>query len=113
MSGQHPPPVMEWQVRQNRSLHEFVLVVTLTVVSKPRIDPEQRLTLTKSAPNFWRAELRYGFIEHPGVPAALAESKALGCEIDIGDAPTMSSTKRSCRARMGAACRICRRRCSP
>ena len=32
------PPVMSWHVKQNRSLHENVLALTLTVVSTPRVD---------------------------------------------------------------------------
>jgi KUP system potassium uptake protein len=79
------PPLMVWHVKQNRSLHEFVVILTLTVVSTPRVAPQERLTLTPEAPKFWRAELRYGFMEHPDVPAALAECKSRGCEIDLDD----------------------------
>ena len=79
------PPVMVWHVKQNRSLHEFVVILTLTVVSTPRVEPRERLILTRAAPKFWRADLRYGFMEHPDVPAALAECKTRGCEIDLDD----------------------------
>jgi KUP system potassium uptake protein len=79
------PPVMVWHVKQNRSLHEFVVILTLTVASTPRVEPQDRLTLGRTAPKFWRAELRYGFMEHPDVPAAIAECQARGCEIDLGD----------------------------
>jgi KUP system potassium uptake protein len=41
--------------------------------------------LTKIAPKFWRAEVRYGFMEHPDVRSVLVESKALGCETDLDD----------------------------
>jgi KUP system potassium uptake protein len=79
------PPVMVWHVKQNRSLHEFVVILTLTVASTPRAEPQERLTLTQEAPTFWRVALRYGFMEHPDVPAALAECKARGCEIKLDD----------------------------
>jgi len=79
------PPVMAWHVKHNRSLHEYVLILTLTVMSVPRLDDKNRLVLTKVAPRFWRADLRYGFMEHPDLPGALAECKALGCEIDLSD----------------------------
>jgi KUP system potassium uptake protein len=79
------PPVMLWHVRHNRSLHEYVLILTLTVMSTPRIDDKDRLVLTRAAPKFWRAEVRYGFMEHPDVQGLLAESKALGCETDLDD----------------------------
>ena len=76
---------MIWHVKQNRSLHEFVVILTLTVASTPRVEPQERLTLTQEAPMFWRVALRYGFMEHPDVPAALAECKAHGCEIKLDD----------------------------
>ena len=39
------PPVMAWHVRKNRALHESVLSLTLTVLSVPWTDPEERLTV--------------------------------------------------------------------
>jgi KUP system potassium uptake protein len=79
------PPVMAWHVRKNRSLHEYVLALTLTVVSTPRVEPEERVTVAREADKYWRAEARYGFMEQPDVPAALAECKAKGAEIDLDD----------------------------
>jgi KUP system potassium uptake protein len=79
------PPVMVWHVKQNRSLHEFVVILTLAIVSRPRVEPQERVTLTEEAPKFWRAELQYGYMEHPDVTAALIQFKARGCEIDLDD----------------------------
>jgi KUP system potassium uptake protein len=66
-------------------LHEYVLALTLTVVSTPRIEPEGRVTVTREADKYWRAEARYGFMELPDVPAVVAECKAKGAEIDLAD----------------------------
>ncbi len=52
------PPVMAWHVRQNRALHEYVLALTLTVLSAPWTDPEERVILERIDDNFWRAEAR-------------------------------------------------------
>ncbi len=79
------PPVMVWHVKHNRALHEYVMILTLTVMSTPRVEDKERLVLTRIAPKFWRAEVRYGFIEHPDVQGVLAESKALGCETNLDD----------------------------
>jgi KUP system potassium uptake protein len=79
------PPVMVWHVKHNRALHEYVMILTLTVMSTPRVEDKDRLVLTRIAPKFWRAEVRYGFIEHPDVQGVLAESKALGCETNLDD----------------------------
>jgi len=79
------PPVLSWHVRKNRSLHEYVLALTLTVVSTPRVEPEERVTITREADKYWRAEARYGFMELPDIPAVVAECKAKGAEIDLAD----------------------------
>jgi KUP system potassium uptake protein len=82
---QGAPPVLMWHVKHNRALHEFVLVLRLVVVSTPRVAHADRLTLTRTEPNFWRAEARYGFMETPDVPRLLADSHAMGCNIDLND----------------------------
>ena len=79
------PPVMAWHVRQNRSLHEYVLALNISVVSTPRVEPEERLTLTRDAENFWRAQARYGFMETPDIDALLAQCKAEGAQINLDD----------------------------
>ena len=72
-------------VRQNRSLHEYVLALDTPVVSTPRVEPEERLTLTRDAENFWRAQARYGFMETPDIDALLAQCKAEGAQINLDD----------------------------
>ncbi|HEY1942403.1 MAG TPA: KUP/HAK/KT family potassium transporter [Roseiarcus sp.] len=79
------PPVLAWHVLKNRSLHESVLTLTMTVVSTPRVDPDKRLTVTRLADHFWRAEARLGFMEQPNVPALLAQCHVLGAGIDLSD----------------------------
>ena len=79
------PPVMVWHVRQNRALHETVLALTLTVLSVPWTDAEERLTVARVDDKFWRAEARRGFMEHPDIPEILEECKAKGAEIDLDD----------------------------
>jgi KUP system potassium uptake protein len=82
---QGAPPVMMWHVKHNRALHEFVLVLRLTVASTPRVAEDDRLTLTRTEPNFWRAEARYGFMETPDVPKLLHDTRAMGCNINLDD----------------------------
>ena len=79
------PPVLAWHVRQNKALHEYVLALTLTVLSVPWTDPEERLNLERIDDNFWRAEARRGFMERPDIHAILAECKAKGAAIDLDD----------------------------
>jgi len=79
------PPVMVWHVKQNRALHEHLFVLRVEILSVPWVAPNKRISLEQIAPNFWRAEARFGFMERPNIPELLAEGKSLGCTVDVDD----------------------------
>jgi KUP system potassium uptake protein len=79
------PPVLLWHLKQNRCLHENLVVLTATTASVPWIDEAERLSLKQLAPHYWRIDAQFGFMEHPDVPAALATAVQLGCTIDPAD----------------------------
>ncbi|THD70349.1 MAG: potassium transporter Kup [Bradyrhizobium sp.] len=82
---QDTPPVMVWHVKHNRALHEHLFVLRLEILPVPWLASQQRITITEEAPNFWRAEARYGFMERPHIPELLMTTKSLGCTIDLDD----------------------------
>jgi KUP system potassium uptake protein len=79
------PPVLVWHIKHNRALHEHVLVLRVEIQSVPWVSWRDRMTVTEIAPNFWRADARYGFMERPHIPELLAASKSLGCTVDLDD----------------------------
>ncbi len=79
------PPVMVWNVKHNRVLHEHLFVLRVEIQSVPWVSSRDRNTIREVAPNFWRAEARFGFMERPHIPELLYASKALGCTIDLDD----------------------------
>ena len=79
------PPVMVWHVKHNRALHEHLFVLRVEILSVPWVAPGNRLAVEQVAPNFWRAEARFGFMERPNIPELLSASKTLGCTIDLND----------------------------
>jgi len=79
------PPVMHWHVRHNRALHEHLFVLRVEILSVPWVASSDRLTITEVAPNFWRADARFGFMERPHIPELVVASKMLGCTVDLGD----------------------------
>ena len=82
---QDVPPVMLWHLKHNRSLHQRLFVLSVVTESKPWVDNASRLTVTEIAPQFWRAAVRYGFMERPDIPALLRQAHANGCGIDLSD----------------------------
>jgi KUP system potassium uptake protein len=84
-AAQDTPPVMIWHVRHNRALHEHVFILRVEILSVPWVSSRDRIALKEVAPNFWRADARFGFMERPHIPDLLLNSKSLGCTVDVGD----------------------------
>jgi KUP system potassium uptake protein len=79
------PPVLSWHLKHNRALHKELMVLTVKTTSVPRTDPSKRLTIQTLAPDFWRGEAVFGFMEHPDIPALLATAPEKNCAIDLSD----------------------------
>src|SRR3981189_119895 len=79
------PPVMVWHVKHNRALHEHLFVLRVEIQSVPWVASRNRVTIEQVAPNFWRAEARFGFMERPHIPELLTSSKSRGGTIDLSD----------------------------
>jgi hypothetical protein len=80
------PPVMSWQTKRIRSLHERLFVLTVRIESMPWVHDADRLTYNEIGDGFWRAIARFGFMERPDIPAVLRKAQARGCPIDPTDA---------------------------
>ena len=79
------PPVMVWHVKHNRALHEHLFVLRVEILPVPWVSSRSRIAIEEVAPNFWRAEARFGFMERPHIPDLLITSKSLGCTVDLDD----------------------------
>jgi KUP system potassium uptake protein len=79
------PPVMRWHVKQNRALHQNLLVLTVQIESVPRIRDNKRLSITEAATGYCRAAAHYGFMERPDLPALLRSAPSLGCRVPLDD----------------------------
>jgi len=79
------PPLLVWHVLKNRVLHETVFILNVVTELVPYVPAEDRATLKEIAPKVWRARVRYGFMEHPDIPALAQRAKARGYPIDPAD----------------------------
>jgi KUP system potassium uptake protein len=84
-TSQDTPPVMVWHVKHNRALHAHLFVLRVTIRSVPWVAAKDRITVEEIAPDFWRAEAHYGFMERPQITELLRTSRSLGCTIDLDD----------------------------
>jgi KUP system potassium uptake protein len=79
------PPVMIWHLRQNRALHERVLVLSVLTESRPRVHWPERLSIVREGENFWRVTAHFGFMQRPDIPVLLREAHDKGCEVLLDD----------------------------
>jgi KUP system potassium uptake protein len=79
------PPVMAWHVKHNRALHQYLFVLRVETQCVPWTKDSERSSLTALAPNFWRGEARYGFMEKPDIAALLKRARERGCPLEFDD----------------------------
>ena len=84
--GDRTPPLMVEYVRLTGSLHQTVIALTLSFEQLPRVAPEDRADFTEIAKDFWRVNLRYGFMENPDLGVGLKELTAFGEKVDLSGA---------------------------
>lgn len=77
------PSALMHNLKHNRVLHERNFIVKVEVTTTPRVKPEDRITLTEIGPGFWKVICRFGYMEQPNVPRALAFAKRFGQKFDI------------------------------
>ena len=75
------PPALTHNLRYNKVLHEKVIVLTVQTQSVPHFPDDDRLTLRPLGGGLFDVAVRYGFMEDPDVPAALARTPELGVNI--------------------------------
>jgi KUP system potassium uptake protein len=66
------PPALLVNLAHNRVLHERVLLVSIHTADEATVELERRAEVTRVGPGMWQVVLRFGFMDVPDVPAALA-----------------------------------------
>jgi len=66
------PPALLANLRHNEVLHERVAILSVLTVAEPRVPVSRRADVWPLGYGFFQIVLRYGFMEQPNVPEALA-----------------------------------------
>jgi len=77
------PTALLHSLKHFKVLHEMNIFLTVTTSDTPRVDPSERVVLTWLGKSFAKMTVRYGFMERPHVPQALALARKLGLTFDI------------------------------
>jgi len=77
------PTAMMHSLKHYKVLHDKNVILTIESAPVPRIDPAERVQIEPIGETFSRVRLRFGFMESPNVPKALAIARRLGWQFDI------------------------------
>jgi KUP system potassium uptake protein len=77
------PTALMHSLKHYKVLHEKNVILTIETAPTPRIDPAERVRLEQISATFSKIRLRFGFMESPNVPKALAIARKLGWQFDI------------------------------
>jgi KUP system potassium uptake protein len=77
------PTALMHSLKHYKALHDKNVILTIESVNVPRVDPAERVTIEPIGETFLRVLLRFGFMESPNVPKALAIARRQGWQFDI------------------------------
>ncbi|MES2936571.1 MAG: potassium transporter Kup [Pseudomonadota bacterium] len=76
------PQALLHNMKHNLVLHKRNLVLTVRFHEEPVVPPHERAVVEEVGAGFWQVALRFGFMEKPDIPQALALCARQGLEID-------------------------------
>ena len=85
-SGTAVPPLLVRHVAQVKALQETVVSLTVSFEETPRVPQASRAEIEHVAAGLWHVTVRFGFVEVPNLPAALACARDQGCPLKLDDA---------------------------
>ena len=77
------PTALLHNLKHNKVLHEHNVILTIITADTPRVPEDERVQITPLAKHFLRVSLKFGYMEQPNVPKALAVARKLGWQFDI------------------------------
>ena len=77
------PASLLHNLKHNKVLHEQNVVLRIVIADTPRVPEDERVEIEPISERFTRVYLRFGFMESPNVPKALAVARKKGLHFDI------------------------------
>jgi KUP system potassium uptake protein len=77
------PTAFLHNLKHNKVMHEHNVVLTIITTDTPRVPDGERVVITPVSEHFRRIALKFGYMEQPNVPKALAIARKHGWSFDI------------------------------
>lgn len=81
--AEYAPTAMMHSLKHYKVLHQHNVILTVETAPTPRVDAAERVRIEAIGETFLRVRLRFGFMESPNVPKALAIARKCGWQFDI------------------------------
>src|SRR5499427_5379076 len=77
------PTALLHNLKHNKVLHENNVILTIITADTPRVPEGERVRIMPMSKHFSRVSLKFGYMEQPNVPKALAVARKHGWQFDI------------------------------
>ncbi len=77
------PTALMHSLKHYKVLHEKNVIISVETTHTPRVASDKRVRIEQVGSTFMRVNLRFGYMETPNVPRALAIARKLGWQFDI------------------------------
>jgi KUP system potassium uptake protein len=77
------PTALLHNLKHNKVLHEHNVILTIITTDTPRATEDERVKITALSAHFSLVALKFGYMESPNVPKALAIARKHGWQFDI------------------------------
>ncbi len=77
------PTALLHSLKHYRVLHEKNIILSVETTHTPRVEASKRVRIEPVGATFMRVFLRFGYMETPNIPKALALARKLGLQFDI------------------------------
>jgi len=77
------PTALLHNLKHNKILHEHNVILTIITTDTPRVTEDERVKITALSGHFSLVALKFGYMESPNVPKALAVARKHGWQFDI------------------------------
>jgi KUP system potassium uptake protein len=79
------PPALAHNLRHNKVMHEYVVILTVSTAPVPHVAPDEQLVFESLGYGVFTMRAVYGFMQDPKVPDALRAAQSRGLDIDADD----------------------------
>ena len=79
----HAPGALLHNLKHNRVLHQQNIILSVETTDSPRVPEEERVLCEPINDDFKRVTVKYGFMETPNIPKAMAACRKQGLEFEV------------------------------